>query len=496
MKKKNKKTMNKRKKKIIIISTAIIAFFIILIIAIKLTQDNKKVDSINDANSLKSVVEFCECKFISSKDSEQDGYNMDIYLEFKYDPYQDGQSKQPYYDVTIDAITKYLSYRKIRLIDESREITIRVDTNNTSITKKYFNDVEESEYFSKLLSQYTLDNQQDFKETEFNVNSELQTLINNEWNADNINFGTKTSTFRNYDIYFENGYRVRNIGGKIFNIVFTNKFGKSVINDIKVGDSLDDIKAELGDNYIQNGSIVEYMGKDLYVCFSSDEISVYPRFTYNYTQFEKIVEQYNEDKDFNSFMNKLTNIWPDYSYYSYDTDYCIIYYPLQGVKIDNSANALNGIQIYKEYTGNLKKEHKDYYQLYYKTNDSLIIEQELSRKMDKSEIPNDSDTYLSTKYAEKSTTNEDGKKHDIAFFSIDGSNPDSELSKNIYASTTYWYDDDNFIYSIDYQGIYIYNATTRETKTIVSGTDKFEVTNFDYVNKILTYDGKDIKIEL
>ena len=80
MKKKNKKTMNKRKKKIIIISTAIIAFFIILIIAIKLTQDNKKVDSINDANSLKSVVEFCECKFISSKDSEQDGYNMDIYL--------------------------------------------------------------------------------------------------------------------------------------------------------------------------------------------------------------------------------------------------------------------------------------------------------------------------------------------------------------------------------------------------------------------------------
>ena len=176
MKKKNKKTMNKRKKKIIIISTAIIAFFIILIIAIKLTQDNKKVDSINDANSLKSVVEFCECKFISSKDSEQDGYNMDIYLEFKYDPYQDGQSKQPYYDVTIDAITKYLSYRKIRLIDESREITIRVDTNNTSITKKYFNDVEESEYFSKLLSQYTLDNQQDFKETEC-LNSILSVIF-------------------------------------------------------------------------------------------------------------------------------------------------------------------------------------------------------------------------------------------------------------------------------------------------------------------------------
>lgn len=496
MKKKNKKAMNKRKKKIIIISTVIIAFFIILIVVMKLAQSNKKIDSINEANSLQRVVEFCECKYISSKDSDLDGYNMDIYLEFKYDTYQDGESKQAYYDVTIDAITKYLTYRKIRLIDESRNLIIRVDTNTISITKKYFNDLEEAEYFNKLLSQYNLENKQEFKETEFNVNSELQTLINNEWNTENINFGEKTSTFRNYDIYFENGYRVRNIGGKIFNIVLTNKFGKSVIDDIKVGDSFDDIKAKLGDNYIEKNAILEYIGKDFYICFSEDEISVYPRLTYNYTQFEKIVEQYNEDKDFTSFMNKLTNLWPDYSYYYYDTDFCKIYYPLQGVKVDNSTNALNGIQIYQEYTGSFKEDNKDYYQLYYKTNDSLIIEQELTRRMEKSEIPNDTGTYLSTKYAEKSTINEDGKKYDIAFFSIDGSNPDSELSKNIYASATYWYDDDNFIYSIDYQGIYVYNATTRETKTIVSGTDKFEVTNFDYANKILTYDGKDIKIEL
>ena len=150
MKKKNKKAMNKRKKKIIIISTVIIAFFIILIVVMKLAQSNKKIDSINEANSLQRVVEFCECKFISSKDSDLDGYNMDIYLEFKYDTYQDGESKQAYYDVTIDAITKYLTYRKIRLIDESRNLIIRVDTNTISITKKYFNDLEEAEYFNKL----------------------------------------------------------------------------------------------------------------------------------------------------------------------------------------------------------------------------------------------------------------------------------------------------------------------------------------------------------
>ena len=28
------------------------------------------------------------------------------------------------------------------------------------------------------------------------------------------------------------------------------------------------------------------------------------------------------------------------------------------------------------------------------------------------------------------------------------------------------------------------------------GTDDFNITNFDHVNKILTYDGKDVKIEM
>lgn len=78
---------------------------------------------------------------------------------------------------------------------------------------------------------------------------------------------------------------------------------------------------------------------------------------------------------------------------------------------------------------------------------------------------------------------------------MDGENADSELSKNIYASKTYWYDDDNLIYNVNKKGIYMYNATTRETKTLVSGTDNYDITNFDNTNKVLTYDGKDVKIE-
>lgn len=489
-----KKKMDK-KKKIIISISAVLAFLIILVVILKISQ-NKPINSKEEAKSLQSIVEFCECKFISSKESEEKGYSLDIYLEFKYSPYEDGKSKQPYYDVTIEGISEFLKYRNIRLIDKSRNLVIRVDTKTNSISKKYFNDIEESEYFSKLLSENTLENKKELKETKFDITSELQTLINNNWSTKNINFGEKTSTFKDYDIYFENGYRVRNINGRLFNIVFTNKFEKEVISNIKVGDSFEKVKKELGNNYIEQSGILEYMGKDLYVCFTANEISVYPRISYDYTQFEKLLEEYNNNKDFNSFMNKLTSLWPDYSYYKYDTDYCYIMYPLKGVQIYNSSQKTDGIQLYQEYNGSLKDEHKDYYQVYYNTNESLILKAEQDRMMPKCEtIANDGE-FVSEKYSYKTQRNKDGKLYDIIIFSIDGENPDSELNKDIYVDKILWYDDDNLIYSIEKKGIYMYNATTRKIKTIVTGTNDFNITNFDHVNKILTYDGKDVKIEL
>ena len=246
-----------KKKKIIISISAVLAFLIILVVILKISQ-NKPINSKEEAKSLQSIVEFCECKFISSKESEEKGYSLDIYLEFKYSPYEDGKSKQPYYDVTIEGISEFLKYRNIRLIDKSRNLVIRVDTKTNSISKKYFNDIEESEYFSKLLSENTLENKKELKETKFDITSELQTLINNNWSTKNINFGEKTSTFKDYDIYFENGYRVRNINGRLFNIVFTNKFEKEVISNIKVGDSFEKVKKELGNNYIEQSGILEY----------------------------------------------------------------------------------------------------------------------------------------------------------------------------------------------------------------------------------------------
>ena len=75
---------------------------------------------------------------------------------------------------------------------------------------------------------------------------ELTNLINNNWNPSNVNLGTKESTFKKYDIYFEEGIEIRNISKKVFNIVFNDKYQKDVISGIKVGTNLDSIENRFG----------------------------------------------------------------------------------------------------------------------------------------------------------------------------------------------------------------------------------------------------------
>ena len=491
--KKKKKKFSKKTKLIIIV---VLIFIIILCILLGI-KNSKVPENLDEVSSLQEMVEYCECRFISYKESEEDGFFLDIYLEFKYSPYEEEQSKQSYYDVVISGIANYMQYQNFRLIDESKGLTIGVECYNGAIYTKTINGLEESDYFNKLLSEQNKNEQINLKEIDVTLNYELSLLLQNNWNTRNVSFGTKTSTFRNYDIYFESGYRVRSIYNTLFNLVFTDKYQNSVINDIRVGDSLDSIKEKLGDNYIQNGSILEYITKDMYICFSETEISIYPKITYDYTSFEELLETYNDKKDFLTFMNRLTDIWPDYSYYVYNESYCEIWYPLKGVKISNSNSSQNGIQIYQEYRGNLINEYKEYYQLYYKTNESLILEQEKSRRLIKAEYVNSTNgSYSSSKYVMRADYNENGEINNIAFFSIDGTSADSELSKDIFANKTYWYDDDNYIYSISNEGIYVYNATTRTTNILSEDEGNYDVTNFDFDTKVITYDGKEVKIEL
>ena len=57
-----------------------------------------------------------------------------------------------------------------------------------------------------------------------------------------------------------------------------------------------------------------------------------------------------------------------------------------------------------------------------------------------------------------------------------------------------WADDLHLIYSINGQGIYIYDAEKRTIEQIVSGKDSYDITNYDRSTNIIEYDGKQAKI--
>ena len=101
------------------------------------------------------------------------------------------------------------------------------------------------------------------------------------------------------------------------------------------------------------------------------------------------------------------------------------------------------------------------------------------------------DLSYSNKYYTVVTKLQDGSSN-VKFISKDDKCINSELreSLNYYV----WADNDNFIYSIENRGIYLYNVTLRKYATIITGSnEKFEIK--EYKNNILKYDDKSINLK-
>lgn len=79
-------------------------------------------------------------------------------------------------------------------------------------------------------------------------------------------------------------------------------------------------------------------------------------------------------------MDKLTDIWPDYDSYNYDSDYVEIYYSLKGVRIAFSSHNKEGIEIYENYKGDLKKEQSKLTDVYYKLDQNLFVRSRTKKK--------------------------------------------------------------------------------------------------------------------
>lgn len=501
MKKKKKKSVLKKKEKIMIVIAGVLLFIITLGVALMPTRKQTKNQTTNstdlnrDLTSIREVVEYLEATYISTENSKTSGYEIDIYVYFPYDLFEENISKESYFKNFYEKIAMVTNFKSFRIIDSQRDITIEVKCNNGKITEVKING--EIDYFKKELSKRNQENRLEFETKDFKINSvELKSLINNNWVIQNVSLGTPESKFYKYDVYFDEGYEIRTIQGKVFNIVFNKKYGKDVIEDYAPGDNLENIEATLGTPYKYSG-MIEYKTKDFYVIFSNDEISIYPNRIFDYTEFEELVEQYNEKQNMNDFIYALTDIWPDYDSYNYSNNNVELSYTLKGVKISFSSKDSEGIQIYENYKGDLRDNSEEYKDTYYMLSKNLMMETEKERKFVheltgefgtfEESLQNSDDFVILAKYE-----NENYK--DVKIYSLKEEYPNNEFEDYISIKSYVWADNNHLIYSISNDGIYIYTATTRQTEKLIEGEQAFEITNYNRDSKVLEYDNQTVTI--
>ena len=509
--------------KIILIVILILILVIIAVRALVLYNEKqsqfeeKRYDTPADFYTVEEVARYMDCEYIREEKPKNESYDLDIYLKFKYDLYTDGASNKDYFYRAIVLFAQVTEYQNIRLIDEERDILIAIygDPEEEKISKLYINGKEN--YFGETDTLQELDKYTSASTVRIDVNSTLlQDIIKNDWDTTKVNLGSQESTLDEYEIYFDEGYRVKKRATTIFNIEFTDKYTEPVVNNIKVGTSFEEIQNQMGTPAFGGTeyNFIGYMSYNLYVFFWEDRISVYKVDSMtDEQQFLTLFEKFRQDLDLRSFVNELTNMWPDYSYYAYDTDYLQLTYILKGIDIKISIDMDNGVTFYSNYNGSYLQDliqQKDNLPSYtYFNNDNLVYKNEYIKKssvLNRKFIVNRFETYkymyeidmqqgradpninyekCSNEFIISGDYDNDNIK--LYIISKNGNYIDSEIEN---ANTYLWLNDTKLIYSRKNKGIYLYDATTRETSTIIEGQDNFEIK--DYANNKIYFDDKEM----
>ena len=346
-----------KKKKIVI--GILILFIIVLLIYLtirylqRLTYDPEK-----PYQTIKEAVEALGHTYLKEETSTEEGFSKDIYLNFSVDLYTEENSNEKIYNDLIYTIARVEKYKSFRLIDPEKETVIAVLANEKEkkLVRIYING--DDNYFGRHRSMATIEEYKETPTTEFIVQSQIiQELIRTNWST-NINLGTEEEKREDYRIYLDEGLEVKKVDNKVFNIVFTENHANTLVNGIKVGETIDTVISILGTPTFgsKNEGLVGYKGEQFYIFFMEKEISVYPVLkNYETEEFMQLVTTYTEEGNASNFVNEVTGLWSDYDLYEHDTNYVKLRYTLKGIEIQFNITPNHGITYYQNYQGEIKE---------------------------------------------------------------------------------------------------------------------------------------------
>ncbi len=495
----------KAKKRFFTVLFILIALLILISIALRfINLDIKKKNVIyTDIKTVEDVLNYYKCKYISETRSKLDDYDIDINLVFKDNLYENDISNEKNFTAIIKDIARVLKYNSFRMIDNEKEIEINVLCKNGKIDKIIINGIED--YFIYMDSQIDLKKYEEIKTIDFSIESkEIQELINNDWKSDSY-LGTRESIFEGYYEYFDEGIKTKTVSGKIFNIIFTKKYNQNVVDGIYPGMDLSSIKNILGTPSFEDEErkVIGYKGKNVYVFFYNDEISIYRNINIDINEFFELVDRFLDDElDLLDFMNKLTYIWPDYSEYEYDEKGAFISYPLKGIEIRIGQEGTNGIIIYNNINEDISiiNNYLQNVEFISRLKVDAVFESE-KRRIDKGikvlenckefEENNKSNSNKSNKfyiYSENDTNNSITKMN---FISKDKEYPNREIIDRI--DYFLWIDDYMFLYSQSRKGIYAFDLKNGYKQLIIDGDQTFKLESFE--SGLLKYDNTEVIVQ-
>ena len=378
-----------KRKNIIIISIIILIFIVGIAIFIKIKKQGSA------KNTLKQIAEFYGCEFVKETNTTERGYSKKIYWNYDVPPIdtEDGTQYKEYYESVLKAVSAQIKENFI-LIDNKHSIEIRVKYNpeNNKIVylinndKNFFKN-EENKKISEI-------NQEKEKTTSIEIKAkELQYTIKNEWSrkkSENT-YGNKIKSESNYDVY-SNGIKVKTINSKIYNLIFMKEYKGNIFENITTGMDNASIISILGEPTYENTEadlLIGYKTEKFYVFFSNGQISIYPIESFDENknkQFAEIISEYiNNTSIYKETLQKVTQLYPDYSEYIQNDDSIELKYPLKGFEIKMGNNEESGIYIYSNYNGlislDTKKEDLQLKTMnnVYLVNSNFIFDEELTR---------------------------------------------------------------------------------------------------------------------
>ena len=354
-----------KNKKLFIIIIILLVILLITILGIigrsimNSTSNAPIYSTIESMPDVKTLINQMYGKFVKMEDSKNDKYYKDIYVELKYNLYENDIAKKDFYNALISNVAQMMNYSNVRIIDEDKQIEIKIvcDKENRTLIGSYIND--DTNFYGHYESQKALANYKPTSITNMRLDSnELKTLTQNGWNKNELTIGKNSEVIDKYIEYPEYGIYIYEIDEKVFNLIFDTRYKSSVINGIKVGDSLENVVKTLGNPTFGNveEGYIGYKGEKLYVFFNSEEISIYP-VENNTSDLSQLIKQYESDNSIKKLVSSATDIWENYEEYYYDEYTVNLTYPLIGLKFQFGITENHGIIIYNNFTGKIFDNH-------------------------------------------------------------------------------------------------------------------------------------------